>query len=143
MNTHINNHTIITFTFYKSMRKNAKCSDIEIMHYETTDKNQNTEKIVNAISKILPILKEYKNMIVRPCVTIRKPVERKTLNNPNYKEENFFTCFFEKKQVYSFEQVINEVYKVYSMAICDSMLSAEDLYDNSSIKYFIRKFYHD
>ena len=46
MNTHINNHTIITFTFYKSMRKNAKCSDIEIMHYETTDKNQDTEKLL-------------------------------------------------------------------------------------------------
>lgn len=125
------------------MRKNAKCSDIKIMHYETTNKNQDAEKIADAISKTLPVLKEYKNMIVRPCVTIKKTVERKTLNDLNYKEEKFFTCFFEKKQLYSFEQVINEVYKVYSMAIADSVLSAEDLHENSSIKYLIKKFYHD
>lgn len=131
----------MTFTFYKSMRKNAQCKFVDILHFDATDKEGDISKIIQAVEKIVPIVKEYKKNIFRPVITTKRTVEKRTINNPSFQEEEHFTTFLEKKEVFSIEQVIKCVYGVYMFAVPECVLSCADLFENPSIKYFIHQYY--
>ena len=136
---------------YKSNRKNAKTKDVMINHLIKTAKNKNDYKInddrilmqfIGTISKIVLYSIQYNKHLELSCILDygKKASYINADNELTYKLD-IRTLHFERKQFYSIEQCINFIYDVYNLIYPYNTLSLDTIYNDTSIKYFIKEYY--
>lgn len=128
---------------YKSKRKNAETSDIiKVLNVYNTD-NDILYQLIGTLEKVLFYVKKYKHIEISSLVSINKESCFINANNNNYTENQIISYKFDRKVLYSYEQLINYIYSMYCMLYPENKLSYNTLYDNSSIKKFINDYYNE
>ena len=87
--------------------------------------------------------KKYKHIEVSSYVSISKKSCFINANNNNYTENQIITYKFDRKVLYSCEQLINYIYSMYFMLYPENKLSYNTLYDNASAKKLINNYYNE
>lgn len=128
---------------YKSTRKNAEISDnIEILNAYNTDEKI-LHQLIGTLEKVLFYAKKYKHIEVSSLISINKESCFINANNNNYIENQIITYRFDRRVLYSCEQLINYIYSMYCMLYPGNKLSYNTLYDNVSVKKFINDYYKE
>ena len=132
-----------TIFMYKSKRKNAEISEIiKVLNAYNTD-DDILYQLIGTLEKTLFYVKKYKHIEVSYLVSINKESCFINANNNNCTENQIITYRFDRKVLYSCEQLINYIYSMYCMLYPENKLSYNTLYDNSSIKKFINDYYKE
>ena len=132
---------VIHITIYKSSRKNSVVEMVDINnHYELTNERA-VDKIVEATQQIINAQKKMNTKKLIISASISKQVFE-TSPHSNY-DRNFIVLDLQKREYFSIEQVINNIY--YALMFCNPNLTLDirNLHENPSIRYTINKFYHD
>lgn len=134
---------------YKSSRKNAKCELINISHLisKTPDKMVKDQNIlyqfISVVDKIINQSLQYnKHIELTYYATIYKQSEYINANNDLYRYPESTQYSIQREKFYSVEQCINRVYDLFSLLYPYNKLNREEVFKNSSIKYFINLYYH-
>ena len=136
---------------YKSSRKNSKTKNITVNHLIKTGKNKNDKKInddrilsqfIGTISKIVLYSRQNNKHLELSCILdYGKKASYIDANNELTYKLDIRTLHFERKQFYSMEQTINFVYDIYNLIYPYNTLSLDTIYNDTSIKYFIKEYY--
>ena len=136
---------------YKSSRKNSKTKNITVNHLIKTGKNKNDRKInddrilsqfIGTISKIVLYSRQNNKHLELSCILdYGKKASYINANNELTYKLDIRTLHFERKQFYSMEQTINFVYDIYNLIYPYNTLSLDIIYNDPSIKYFIKEYY--
>ena len=136
---------------YKSSRKNSKTKNITVNHLIKTGKNKNDKKInddrilsqfIGTISKIVLYSRQNNKHLELSCILdYGKKASYIDANNELTYKLDIRTLHFERKQFYSMEQTINFVYDIYNLIYPYNTLSLDIIYNDPSIKYFIKEYY--
>ena len=132
---------VIHITIYKSSRKNSVVEMVDINnHYELTNERA-VDKIVEATQQIINAQKKMNTKKLIISASISKQVFE-TSPHSNY-DRNFIALNLQKREYFSIEQVINNIY--YALMFCNPNLTLDirNLHENPSVRYTINKFYHD
>lgn len=130
-----------TIFMYKSSRKNAETSDIiNILSVCSTDENV-LYQLIGTLEKTLFFAKKYNHIEISSLVSINKKSSFVDANNNIHTENQIIKYRFERKVLYSCENLVNYIYSMYCMLYPENNLSYNTLYDNSSIKWHINKYY--
>ena len=128
---------------YKSTRKNAEISDlIKVLNVYNTD-NDILYQLIGTLEKVLFYVKKYKHIEVSCLVSINKESSFINANNNKYTENQVITYRFDRRVLYSCENLINYIYSMYCLLYPDNKLSYNTIYDNSSIKNIINNYYNE
>lgn len=134
---------------YKSSRKNAQCKVISVHHLiskVTPDRKvcdaKITEYFINILSECFSYCKIYKHIEIKSTVDYFKNCIYMNANNYFYHCNKSILYVFERKELHSFEQLINELYNVFSLVYPYNTITLPELYNNSSIKYYLNQWYN-
>lgn len=144
----------ILISLFKSSAKNAKC---EIVNYYTHN-DKTSDHVIYQIASVLErvvyhyqaweserLLKSNSKPVqlnFRFSYSIDRLVHKKTVTNPEYYCVKRINTYTERRTRYSIEEFLNVFLDTILTVDPDVQLSAEDLFANPSIKYFIKKWYH-
>lgn len=128
---------------HKSKRKNAEISDIIKVLNTYNNDNDILYQLIGTLEKVLFYVKKYKHIEISSYVSLNKESSFINANNNNYIENQIITYRFNRRVLYSCEQLINYIYSMYCMLYPENKLSYNTLYDNSSIKKFINDYYKE
>ena len=137
---------------YKSNRKNAKTKNVMINHLIKTGKNNtnnykiNDDRIlsqfIGTISKIvLYSIQNNKHLELSCILDYGKKASYIDANNELTYKLDIRTLHFGRKKFLNIEQCINFIYDVYNLIYPYNTLSLTTIYNNPSIKYFIKEYY--
>jgi hypothetical protein len=132
----------------KSTRKNAKCELLNIMHLISKDEKLSDERItsyfIDILEKCLYIFKKYnKKIICHNITSIYKETRYKSANQDIYITAENITISDGLNTLYSFESFINYLYNIFFLIYPYNTINLKELYNNSSIQYFINDFYNN
>lgn len=126
---------------YKSTRKNSEISDIiKIINVCSTDENI-LYNLIGTLEKVLYYVKKYNHIEVSSMVSINKESSFINANDNNYTESQIITYRFDRRVLYSCEQLINYIYSMYCLLYPENKLSYNTIYDNARIKSIINNYY--
>jgi hypothetical protein len=128
---------------HKSKRKNAEISDIIKVLNTYNNDNYILYQLIGTLEKVLFYVKKYKHIEISSYVSLNKESSFINANNNNYVENQIIEYIFDRRVLYSCEQLINYIYSMYCMLYPDNKLSYNTLYDNVSVKKFINDYYKD
>ncbi|NCC88668.1 MAG: hypothetical protein EOM05_12555 [Clostridia bacterium] len=139
-----------TIIVYKSSRKNARAETISINHL--IDVNSESRKIddgrilsqlIGTIEKLTSIIKNYDNHIeMKARLDIGKNASYRTVVCDPYETTEYISIVLQKAQLHSIEQAISYIYDVYCLVYPYNTLSSKTIFDNPSIRYYIKQHYH-
>lgn len=134
---------------FKSSRKNSKCSDtINILHLinNNDDGKISDERIlqqfINTLEKIVYYsLQNNKHLELSVYVNVNKNACFINANNKIYHDVENNRYNFQRVKFSSIESCINFLFSIYDLIYTYNEISKKTLYNNSSIKYLINKYY--
>lgn len=135
------------FFIYASDRKNAKCLKmVHMLHLITHDCAYiDDERILDYfISKVYDVcyaMKKAKSINIGCWYTYGHVTRYKNANNDWYYHTTMFRDGFTRKKLYSFEDVINYMYKILMIIYPYSNIDYNTIYNNPSIKHIISFYY--
>ena len=136
----------IILMIYKSERKNSKVEMISIHDLITSGGESLTDdrilsQIVNALDAIVAQSKKYNSVLILSANvwTIRK--QKKQAITGTYEFFDAVHYHFDRRKFYSIEQVINYLWTLVMLMYPYCTLSEETIHLDSSIRYFISKYY--
>lgn len=132
---------------YKSSRINAKAEPIHAIHLISDDKltdNRILSQLTNTIeSLVYNSIKFNYHIELSTYITINKRSNYNNINNQIYHViEQLPLLNIPRKRFYSIESAINFIYTLYCLIYPYNTLNIKTIYNDSSIKYFINKYYH-
>lgn len=134
---------------FKSSRKNSKCSDtINVNHLISKEIKIHDDRIISqfigTIESIIYKSKQYNNHLeISVYLSIFKKSSYENANNDLYCTTDNLYYNFQRVQFSSIEQCINFIFSLYCLIYPYNEISLEnEIYSNSSIKYFINEFYN-
>lgn len=134
---------------YKSNRKNATIvGAVDMRHLITKSDNRQLtdDKImsyfITTIEYTLYFIKQAKQINVRCWYEYGHITQYKNANGDNYEHVTMLKTASQRESYYSFEQLINHIYRLFLIVYPYSKLDIQDIYNNSSIKYFINQYYN-
>lgn len=128
---------------YKSTRKNSEISDIiKIINVCSTDENI-LYNLIGTLEKVLYYVKKYNHIEVSSMVSINKESSFINANDNNYTENQIIAYRFDRRVLYSCEQLINYIYSMYCLLYPENKLSYNAIYDNARIKNIINNYYKE
>ena len=134
---------------YKSNRKNAKIiSEVMMKHMITHNDNGacNEEHImqyfVGIIGRLVTDIKYHSKVIdITTYTTLYHMTTYTNANNELYSHSHNIRLSEQRKRFYSIEQLINYLYDILLLVYPYTRTDIKDVYNNASIKYFIRLYY--
>lgn len=139
----------MTIYLFKSSRKNSKCSKaINVNHLISKGVRLKDERIISqfisTIESIIYNSKEFNNHLeISAYIDIFKNESFMDANNDLYCNTNNLRYNFQRIKFSSIEQCINFIFSLYCLIYPYNEISLNnEIYTNSSIKYFINKFYN-
>ena len=136
----------IILMIYKSERKNSKGDMISIHDLITSSGENLTDErilhqIVDALATIVAQSKKYNSVLILSANvwTIRK--QKKQAINGICEFFDAVHYHFDRRKFYSIEQVINYLWTLVMLMYPYCTLSEETIHLDSSIRYFISKYY--
>jgi hypothetical protein len=135
---------------YKSNRKNSKIiSDVTIRHLITHNENGACSEehimqyFVGIIGQLVTDIKYSSKVInITTFTTIYHMTTYTNANNELYSHNHGIRLSEQRRQFYSIEQLINYLYDILLLIYPYSRIDINDVYNNASIKYFIRLYYN-
>lgn len=139
-----------TIYLYKSNRKNAKIvKSISINHLITQKQDRKIpdgriiEQFVDTLSYIVDY-SEKRHLEITVYSDVFKKVVYKNANGDNYHTTKDLQYNFYRVKFASIEQCINFLFTIYSLIYPYNTIDLNTgIYQNTSIKYFINKFYQN
>lgn len=137
-------NSTISFTVWKSIRKNAKVEMIDILHFEETTQERDIEKIVDATAKLINRMEKLgtKKIILSAWVNQNRQLDKTNCNDIKYNFSDVIGIKTAKNEFFSIEQAINFIWNCYMIAVPESTLSLPMLHESPSIRYYINQYYH-
>ena len=139
----------VSIYMFKSSRKNSKCSKaINANHLISKNIKLNDEKIIdqfiNTLESVVYNSKEFNNHLeISAYIDIFKNESFINANNDLYCNTSNLRYNFQRLKFSSIEQCINFIFSLYCLIYPYNEISLEhEIYSNSSVKYFINKFYN-
>lgn len=134
---------------YKSDRKNAKIiGAVDIRHLITKSDNRQLtdDKImdyfVTAMEYTLHFVKQAQKINARCWYEYGHITQYKNVYGDNYERVTMLKTMSQRDSYSSFEQLINHIYRLFLIVYPYSKLDIQDVYNNPSIKYFIKQYYN-
>lgn len=140
----------LSIYMFKSSRKNSKCSKaINVNHLISKEVKIHDDSIISqfigTIESIIYTSKQYNNHLeVSAYIDIFKNESFINANNDLYCNTNSLRYNFQRVQFSSIEQCINFIFSIYYLIYPYNEISlSNDIYNNPSIKYLIKEYYHN
>lgn len=96
--------------------------------------------LIVTLEKVLYYVKKYNHIEVSSMVSINKESSFINANDNNYTENQIITYRFDRRVMYSCEQLINYIYSMYCLLYPENKLSYNTIYDNARIKSIINNY---
>lgn len=134
---------------YKSSRKNSKCGDIiNINHLinHVEDRRVSDERILQQIAGTISsvyyqVLQFRKHLELTCYIDSFKNNTYDTTSGEKYHGIEDQRYSFQRVKFSSFEQCINFIFDMYCLIYPYNEISRKTLFNDSSVKYYINKFY--
>ena len=146
--TYYQNNAFSLF-LYKSSRKNSKCELINVNHLINNKEDRKIddagiiEQLTGVLETSVYYFKNNNNHIEsRICGHVFKQSVYINANGQKYGSVDDVNIDGDRVQFYSIEQYINYLYDKFALLYPYNTISRRELFNNSSVKYFINMYYH-